>query len=82
MQKATEKYMAWMSKPFVKGWHQVAGDPGRVIRASREAARNRRALQRNEGNPRRLLHHRGADYTKRSNVRSTTLIWITAAPSK
>jgi hypothetical protein len=33
MQKATEKYMAWMSKPFVKGSGRLKGD-GRVIRAN------------------------------------------------
>jgi hypothetical protein len=34
MQKATEKYMAWMSKPFVKGGTRLAGDAGRVVRAA------------------------------------------------
>ena len=33
MQKATEKYMAWMSKPFTKGSTRLQGDPGQVIRA-------------------------------------------------
>jgi hypothetical protein len=33
MQKATEKYMAWMSKPFVKGATRLQGDPGQIIRA-------------------------------------------------
>ena len=31
MQKATEKYMAWMSKPICQRRHS-SGDPGRVIR--------------------------------------------------
>src|SRR5579862_9059568 len=33
MQKATEKYMAWMSRPFVKGGQRLQGDPGHVIRS-------------------------------------------------
>ena len=32
MQKATEKYMAWMKKPFTKGSGRLAHDAGRVIR--------------------------------------------------
>src|SRR5579872_791323 len=33
MQKATEKYMAWTAKPFVKGSQRLQGDPGKVVRA-------------------------------------------------
>jgi hypothetical protein len=33
MQKATEKYMAWTKKPFVKESKRLAGDPGRVMRS-------------------------------------------------
>lgn len=33
MQKATEKYMAWMSKPFVRGGTRLKLEAGRVIRA-------------------------------------------------
>lgn len=33
LQKATEKYMAWTAKPFVKGSTRLQGEPGRVIRA-------------------------------------------------
>lgn len=32
MQKATEKYMAWMAKPFVKGSQRLKMEPGRVMR--------------------------------------------------
>ena len=33
MQKATEKYMAWMKKPFTKDSGRLAPDVGRVIRS-------------------------------------------------
>jgi len=33
MQKATEKYMAWMNKPFTVDSGRLAHDPGRVMRA-------------------------------------------------
>src|SRR5580693_714018 len=33
MQKATEKYMAWSSKPFTRDGKRLADDPGKVIRA-------------------------------------------------
>ena len=33
MQKATEKYMAWMSRPYTKGGTRLQGDAGHVIRA-------------------------------------------------
>jgi hypothetical protein len=33
MQKALEKYMAWLQKPFMKGSMRLAQDPGRVIRS-------------------------------------------------
>ncbi len=32
MQKATEKYMAWMKKPFTKGGQRLTQNPSRVIR--------------------------------------------------
>lgn len=32
MQKAIEKYMAWMQKPFVVDSKRLGGDPGKVIR--------------------------------------------------
>lgn len=35
MQKATEKFMAWMHKPFTKGGMRLAPDPGRVIRSQK-----------------------------------------------
>lgn len=34
MQKALEKYMAWTKKPFTVDSKRLAGDKGRVIRAS------------------------------------------------
>jgi len=33
MQKALEKFMAWMNKPFSKGGQRLAHDAGRVMRA-------------------------------------------------
>ena len=33
MQKATEKYMAWMKKPFTVNGKRLAEDAGRVIRS-------------------------------------------------
>lgn len=33
MQKATEKYMAWTKKPFVKGAERLQMDPGKVLRS-------------------------------------------------
>ena len=32
MQRALEKYMAWMKKPFTVDSKRLAGDPGRVMR--------------------------------------------------
>jgi hypothetical protein len=32
MQKATERYMAWMKKPFTRDGKRLADDPGKVIR--------------------------------------------------
>jgi hypothetical protein len=34
MQKATEKYMAWRTKPFTRDSNRLADDPGRVIRSN------------------------------------------------
>ena len=34
MQKATEKYMAWTKKPFVKDSQRLLSDPGKVMRAN------------------------------------------------
>lgn len=34
MQKALEKYMGWIKKPFMVDSKRLAGDPGRVIRSS------------------------------------------------
>jgi hypothetical protein len=34
MQKALEKYMAWVKKPFMVSSQRLAPDPGRVIRAN------------------------------------------------
>ena len=34
MQTATEKYMAWMKKPFVVDSKRLAPEPGKVIRAN------------------------------------------------
>jgi hypothetical protein len=34
MQKATEKYMAWTKKPFVKASQRLAPDAGKVMRAN------------------------------------------------
>jgi hypothetical protein len=34
MQKATEKYMAWTKKPFVKDSQRLMGDPGKVMRGN------------------------------------------------
>src|SRR5579862_9602698 len=47
MQKATEKYMAWMSRPFVKGGQRLQGVPGRFLyhRGAR-LSRGRQALAR------------------------------------
>ena len=39
MQKATEKYMAWKSKPFVRGGTRLTLEAGRVIRAQNGKAR-------------------------------------------
>jgi hypothetical protein len=33
MQKALEKYMAWVKKPFVVDSKRLAADPGKVVRA-------------------------------------------------
>jgi len=33
MQKATEKYMAWTTKPYTVDSKRLAADPGRVIRS-------------------------------------------------
>ena len=33
MQKALEKYMAWLQKPFMKGSARLTEDTGRVIRS-------------------------------------------------
>jgi hypothetical protein len=33
MQKATEKYMAWMKKPFTKDGQRLGPDAGRVMRS-------------------------------------------------
>jgi hypothetical protein len=33
MQKATEKYMAWMKKPFTRDSNRLAPDAGRVLRS-------------------------------------------------
>jgi hypothetical protein len=33
MQKATEKYMAWMKKPFNVDSKRLAADPGKVLRS-------------------------------------------------
>src|ERR1700724_1680109 len=34
MQKATEKYMAWMKKPFTRDGKRLADDAGRVLRSN------------------------------------------------
>ena len=34
MQKATEKYMSWSTKPFTKDGKRLEMDPGKVIRAN------------------------------------------------
>jgi hypothetical protein len=39
MQKAIEKYMAWTRKPFVVDSKRLAGDAGKVVRASGGAKR-------------------------------------------
>ena len=33
MQKATEKYMAWVKKPFTLDSKRLANDPGKVLRS-------------------------------------------------
>ncbi len=38
MQKATEKYTAWMKNPFVTDGKRLAGDPGRVSSAPTPAS--------------------------------------------
>jgi len=32
MQKALEKFMGWMQKPFTKGGERLAHDPGKIMR--------------------------------------------------
>ena len=39
MQKAIEKYMAWTRRPFVVDSKRLAGDAGKVVRASAGAKR-------------------------------------------
>jgi hypothetical protein len=39
MQTATEKYMAWVHKPFTVDSGRLAADPGRVMRASKGQVR-------------------------------------------
>ena len=39
MQKATEKYMAWVKKPFTLDSKRLAADPGKVLRSAGGKAR-------------------------------------------
>jgi len=39
MQKALEKYIAWAQKPFYRGSHRLAEDPGKVLRSKGGEAR-------------------------------------------
>ncbi len=60
MQKALEKYMAWAQRPYVKDSQRLGRRRGpRDPLGKWQAARRWRALQRDQGGPRRLLHHRG-----------------------
>jgi hypothetical protein len=57
MQKAIEKYMAWSKKPFTVDSNSAKIPVSHPI-AGRPAAHDGRALQRDQGSARRLLHHR------------------------
>ena len=83
MQKATEKYMAWMNKPFTVDSGRLAHDPGRVMRAPGGQVRT---TDGHTAKPRRcwavITRSRPPATTKPLPGRTTIRTWNTAAPSR